>query len=147
LALILSMPMHYPLETSAALTMLAIGIAPLLVVLFLLQRRYRGRPNAMRELFFSGMAMTVIVPFLAFNVLDAANVALDKSPATTHRVRVLDYYKHNSHTVYVESWTPGVQREKVIVPKSIPVVSPGDTLEIKIRQGAFGWAWMPSVTR
>ncbi|MBV8239866.1 MAG: hypothetical protein JOY75_03635 [Hyphomicrobiales bacterium] len=99
--------------------MLAIGLAPLALVLFLLRRRYLGRPNALREMFFASIGMISVVPFLAFAVLCAANVALDDSPAQNHRVRVLDSYKHNSHTVYVESWTAGVAREKIIVPRSI----------------------------
>jgi hypothetical protein len=62
-------------------------------------------------------------------------------------VRVLGYYKHNSHTVYVESWTPGVAREKVVVPTSIPTVTPGDTLAVTTRAGALGWVWVPSVVK
>ncbi len=147
LALVLAVPVHYPMEIADVNTALLIGVAPLLVVLYLLQRRYRGRPSAARELVFASIGMTAVVPFVTFLVLSVANVALDGSPATTHRVRVLDHYKRNSHTVYVESWTAGVEREKIVVPRSIPVVSKGDVLDVQIRQGGLGWPWVPSVAK
>ncbi len=138
---------HYPMAGSVIDTVLLAGLGLVPVAWLCAWRHYRGRPSALRELVATGLGLAMVIPFLTMEGLTVVNYAFDTSPPATHRVRVLDYYKHNSHTVYVESWTQGVTREKVIVPRSIPRVAPGDTLEVTTRAGALGWMWTAQVVK
>ena len=60
---------------------------------------------------------------------------------------MLDHYKGNARTVWVEGQGAGAEREKFIIPSAVPVVSVGDSPEFDSHPGALGWTWITDVRR
>jgi hypothetical protein len=139
---------HFPERDEHVQALLGVGALALLVVVALVTRALRGRPQALRELFFLSLGLVIAVPFGVAWLLAVANAVLDASPSVAHRVRVLAFFKHNTHTVWVEPWTAGLERQKVIVPASAaPKLSVGDELVVHERRGALGLPWIESVAK
>ena len=115
--------------------------------LYLVSRRLRGRPLAMFEMLAVGISLLASLPFVGAFLLFALNASLDGGATTVHHARVVGYYKHNAHTVYVSPWTGARTCEKVIVPPSLGTLSVGDALDVDTRPGALGWEWVSEVRR
>jgi hypothetical protein len=138
---------HPPVASGHVALALLSGLVLWPPVVYVAARMLRGRPLVMLELFAVAVALLGVAPFVGGYALFAVNSGLDHAAATHRRARVLDHYKRNSHTVWVEGQGAGAEREKIIVPSSIPVVSVGDTLEFDSHPGALGWPWITDVRR
>jgi hypothetical protein len=61
---------------------------------------------------------------------------------------VVEFYRRNTHTVYVEPWTAGGSREKIVVlPSEVRTIAVGDTLLVQTRAGALGLSWVSGVSK
>jgi hypothetical protein len=136
-----------PIDNGNIAVALLAGLVPWVIAVYVAARLLRDRPLVILELIVVAIGMLAVVPFAAGYALFAINSQLDGAPATLQRTRVLDHYKRNSHTVWVESWTGDTARQKLVVPSSIPVVSVGDTLEFEAHPGVLGWAWVSGIRR
>ena len=138
---------HTPINDHQFQLELALSLVLWAPCIPLFVRLYRGRPLAVLYVLYSAFAAITVIPFLGAFTLSALNAGLDHSPATTHHVRVVKFYRRNTHTVFVSPWdTPLTWRsKKIIVPPSIAVVNKGDALDVDTHPGAFGWTWVSGV--
>jgi hypothetical protein len=139
--------LHPPLGDGHVLRALGAGALAWVLVAALAARRLRTRPLALLEVPAVALSLLVLVPFVVACALFAANAGFDGSAATPHHARVVDYYKHNTHTVYVAPWDETGARQKVILPESLGPIAIGDAFDIDVRAGALGWPWVTSVRR
>lgn len=82
-----------------------------------------------------------------------ANAVLDRQPAVSHRVTVLkredvqDAKGRKMDFLTVSSWRTGETSETISSTAQVPVsemekLSKGDTVELQVKQGRFGYEWL-----
>jgi hypothetical protein len=138
---------HPPIDNGHVALALLSGLILWPPAVYLAARMLRGRPLVLLEMFAVALALLGVAPFVGGSALFAVNSGLDHAAATHHRARVLDHYKRNKSTVWVEGEGAGAERVKIVVPSSSPAVSVGDTLEFDSHPGALGWTWVTDVRR
>ena len=97
-----------------------------------------------------GYLLAFVLPFWATGILFALNQWLDGSPTVQHRSQIVEYRPavKGPNRCVVTSWrNTGTESLRMQWGSAISSVrcSPGTTLVIATRQGAFGWDWVSSV--
>jgi hypothetical protein len=138
---------HPPVENLHVLEAIGFGLVAWLAVVALVAKRLQRRPLALFEVPAVAVALLASVPFIAACGLFFVNAQLDHSPAVTHQVQIVDFYKHNRGTVWVAPWDNPARRQKVILPSSLLPVKIGDALSVEAHAGAFGWEWVSEVAQ
>ena len=135
---------HTTIDGRGAPLGLLVGLCLVPVAVIVARRVLHGRPMAMMYIVLVTFAALFLLPMTGMVAAVGLNSALDHSAPEHHLTHVLDRYRGNRRTLYVEAWTPGETRQKVILPSASPVFHIGDALDIETHSGAFGWPWVSS---
>ena len=131
---------YRPLDGQSLFLVLLLGFVA--GVLFL--RQHKGRPATAPPI------LTALLPWLVAGFF-FGNGALDTSPEIRHATGVVETrYSYRSgirDTLVVRSWRPGHTTESILVSAYQKFFYPGETLTVGVKNGAFGLAWISSVSR
>jgi hypothetical protein len=88
-------------------------------------------------------AVFVATYFMVFMGIRGLNVWLDEAPGRTYKVEVLHLddalFPTLHRAAYVRSWRPGTIKEKIPISwKMGLILSPGDTVKLRVKDGYFG---------
>lgn len=109
----------------------------------------RGHSNLFRPSWYIWIAAVFVATyFMIFGVIKGMNVWLDRGAGHARKVEVLELddalFPALHRFAYVRAWRPGRIKEKIPISwKAGLLLSPGDTLNLKIKDGYFN---VPAIT-
>lgn len=137
------------LEWWPVLAALGAGVTLWLLVVAALGLALRGAPDSLRWLAICALFFAFTAPIAGMRVALRANASLDRAPAAALRRLVTPIDASDRHVlVDVAGLVPGEPTTRLAVPKDLvrgTLPKSPHSLELAVRPGRFGWAWVEEV--